>query len=295
MIAPLTCKTRTPRAVGIQKLDDDDDDDAMMTRLPRHRPSILPKHPLAIASMDRHHPTKRPHDDKSSPPTSSVRRRSNNSRGVAPEKVIVETALTPYDVLCGRSSTCFNNIGNRRFRITIGINLPRYMAAKTRAEKIRVIEQVLLLVRYEIGVRFLKPQAIRQGGGYIELDDTKAREKVGHALRDLSVQIITGGGDGTSRSMAPSSSSLLEENHRHYQQPGVAVVESQPCRLTPPNTTASSSSTDTTASSSPASSSNIDLGWETNETKPRSSAISLDRLWSTWDDHAKSFESSCIV
>jgi hypothetical protein len=265
MIARSTCKTKTTRTVEFQRLDDDNDDDAMTTRLPR-RGSRVKLQLLPIASMGHHHQssTTQQHDcapyKPSSPPPTSVRHRStNNSHRAAPEKVMVETTtlLTPYDVLCGRSSHCFNNVGNRRFRITIEINLARYMAATTRAEKSRVIEQVLVLLRHEIGVRFLKPQANMRhggGGGFIELDETRAREKVGHALRDLSVQRITGEGS------------------------------------TQPNTTASLPSS-ASPSSSPASW-NANLSRDKNEANPRSSAISLDRLWSTWDIHAKRFEFS---
>ena len=90
----------------------------------------------------------------------------------------------PYDILCGRNSTSFNNIGNRRFRVTIALNLKRYMKAKTRQDKAEVIVSVLKLLRNDIGARFLK----RKGDRLIELSDNHAREKVGHALRDLSVQ-----------------------------------------------------------------------------------------------------------
>ena len=34
--------------------------------------------------------------------------------------------LGPYDVICGRGKLSFNNIGNRRFRMIIGMNVSKY-------------------------------------------------------------------------------------------------------------------------------------------------------------------------
>jgi hypothetical protein len=90
----------------------------------------------------------------------------------------------PYDIICGRCSTAFNNIGNRRFRFTINLNLQRYNDARCRRDKTEVIMSVVRLLREDIGARFLK----KQGKAWIELGEKQARGKVGHALRDLSVQ-----------------------------------------------------------------------------------------------------------
>jgi hypothetical protein len=88
----------------------------------------------------------------------------------------------PYDILCGRTSTAFNNVGNRRFRVTISLNLQRYLQAKNRNDRIESIISVVRLLRDHIGARFLK----RRGNVWIELDENKTREKVGHALRDMA-------------------------------------------------------------------------------------------------------------
>jgi hypothetical protein len=92
--------------------------------------------------------------------------------------------IGPYDIICGRCSTAFNNIGNRRFRFTINFNLQRYNDAKSRRDKTEVIMSVVQLLRDDIGARFLK----LHGKAWIELGEKQARGKVGHALRDLSVQ-----------------------------------------------------------------------------------------------------------
>ena len=68
--------------------------------------------------------------------------------------------------------------------MTIALNLPRYLAAKTREDKTEVILSVLKILREDAGARFIK----KKGEQFIELSDARAREKVAHALRDLSVQ-----------------------------------------------------------------------------------------------------------
>jgi len=93
--------------------------------------------------------------------------------------------IQPYDILCGRDKATFNNIGNRRFRVSISLNIPRYDAAKTKAQKAQVIKYICNVLQTEVKVRFLKKD--KNGEAYIELDASEARKKVGHALRDMSV------------------------------------------------------------------------------------------------------------
>jgi hypothetical protein len=89
----------------------------------------------------------------------------------------------PYDIICGRSRTAFNNVGNKRFRVTIAMNLPRFMAASTKSHKSEVIRSTVQIMLYENGTRFLK----RTKQGLVQLNERGAREKVGHALRDLAL------------------------------------------------------------------------------------------------------------
>lgn len=93
--------------------------------------------------------------------------------------------IKPYDILCGRDKATFNNVGNRRFRVLISLNIPRYERATTKAEKASVIKYICDIFRNEVGVRFLKKH--KNGEGYYELSVSEARKKVGHALRDMSV------------------------------------------------------------------------------------------------------------
>lgn len=87
----------------------------------------------------------------------------------------------PYDVLCGRSAFALNNVGNRRLRVTVSMALHRYLSTPTRTGKTKVIDSIVASVKSS-GGRFLK----WRNSQWIELDGKQAREKVGHALRDMS-------------------------------------------------------------------------------------------------------------
>lgn len=100
--------------------------------------------------------------------------------------------LGPYDVICGRSKKAFNNIGNRRFRFTIAVALPRFLNAKSRKEKSVVIESIKKLV-HQNGGKFLvlfnddEENTVSDAAGstvWTELDTKQSHLKVGHALRD---------------------------------------------------------------------------------------------------------------
>jgi hypothetical protein len=87
----------------------------------------------------------------------------------------------PYDVLCGRQKEAFRNVGNRRFRVTVGLSLDKYIMAPTRQCKSKVIILVADQVKAN-GGRFLK----WKNREWVELDEKQSREKVGHALRDMA-------------------------------------------------------------------------------------------------------------
>jgi len=103
----------------------------------------------------------------------------------------------PYDIVCGRNSGAYNYIGNRRFRVTIEMNLQRYIDSPTREDKTNVIKSIVWMLHEQVGARFLKKETTKKSsstGGrrrgtprYTVMTDKQAREKVGHALRDLVI------------------------------------------------------------------------------------------------------------
>merc|ERR1719343_500901 len=101
----------------------------------------------------------------------------------------------PYDIVCGRNSGAYNYIGNRRFRVTIEMNLQRYIDSPTREDKTNVIKSIVWMLHEQAGARFLKKETSKKSSGsrrrgtprYTIMTDKQAREKVGHALRDLVI------------------------------------------------------------------------------------------------------------
>lgn len=91
--------------------------------------------------------------------------------------------VSEKDILCGRGRSCYNHIGNKRFRITIAMNLKRYVNAKTKVKKSQVVHSIVQHLRHSTSVGgFIKKN--HRTGRYMLVSDHLAREKVGHALRD---------------------------------------------------------------------------------------------------------------
>mmetsp|Transcript_39454 Transcript_39454/g.95452 ORF Transcript_39454/g.95452 Transcript_39454/m.95452 type:complete len:245 (+) Transcript_39454:132-866(+) len=97
---------------------------------------------------------------------------------------IHDSRLGPYDILCGRSRNAYNNVGNRRFRVSIRMFLLRYQHLKSRADRKIFIFYLTKLFREEIGFRFLKKEA----GDFHDIGEVETRKKIGHALLDQTVK-----------------------------------------------------------------------------------------------------------
>lgn len=100
-------------------------------------------------------------------------------------KPIASADIGPYDILCGRCKQAFNNVGNRRFRTTISLNLERYRNAKSRNDKTMVIHEVIEMLQKDVGARFLKKKPTGEDE-FVLLDEKETRAKVGHAFRDMN-------------------------------------------------------------------------------------------------------------
>jgi hypothetical protein len=108
---------------------------------------------------------------------------TDTTDGASSQQSTPDEMLGPYDIICGRNKLAFNNIGNRRFRVTIQLCMDRYMAATTRNDTSTVIKYVASMIQ-ENGGRFLRLSP--DGKSWIELDSKQIHEKVGHALRDAA-------------------------------------------------------------------------------------------------------------
>jgi len=109
----------------------------------------------------------------------------------------------PYDVMCGRHRLAFNNVGNRRFRVTVSLNVEQYIKAATRKDKSRIILSVVDIVK-STGGRFIKWNSREKK--WVELNEKEAREKVGHAIRDMSLTKDQAGINSGSRRSSNASS-----------------------------------------------------------------------------------------
>eukprot|EP00540_Astrosyne_radiata_P019586 CAMPEP_0116847950 /NCGR_PEP_ID=MMETSP0418-20121206/14715_1 /TAXON_ID=1158023 /ORGANISM="Astrosyne radiata, Strain 13vi08-1A" /LENGTH=166 /DNA_ID=CAMNT_0004479445 /DNA_START=64 /DNA_END=564 /DNA_ORIENTATION=+ len=102
--------------------------------------------------------------------------------------VSVVLTLRDADVLCGRGRTCFNHIGNKRFRTIISSNVQRYVTAKSKSDKTALVEEIIYEVWKENG-RFLKEDP--ETGLWLDTGLQGAKEKVGHSLRDAATMTKT--------------------------------------------------------------------------------------------------------
>lgn len=105
-----------------------------------------------------------------------------------------------YTVLCGRGKDHYNWVGNRRFRVIVSMNLERYLCARTKAEKTRIVMDVVELI-HDSGGTFAKRHV---NGDWYDIGYDAAREKVGALFRDaLQKKQCT----RASRSLSPMSAS----------------------------------------------------------------------------------------
>ena len=87
------------------------------------------------------------------------------------------------DVLCGKDTTLARHPGNQKFRAKIQDELPRYLAARSKQDKMKITKSIVQYITIKQGSRFLKLQNSKDKGAWVEIDGQAARDKVSHALR----------------------------------------------------------------------------------------------------------------
>ena len=86
------------------------------------------------------------------------------------------------DVICGRDKVCHHHVGNRRFRVVIGMNHERYKTAPSRTHRKRITTEIIEHVHnWKPGGRFLKLDTTT--GRWCVATNDYTRDKVSHALR----------------------------------------------------------------------------------------------------------------
>ena len=86
-----------------------------------------------------------------------------------------------YDIICGRGKLRHEHIGNRRYQMTIEMNVAKYMKAACRVDKSVVVDNIFDQIK-ATGPGFVKID--HQTGRWVALGDESSREKIGHSIRD---------------------------------------------------------------------------------------------------------------
>mmetsp|Transcript_25187 Transcript_25187/g.38211 ORF Transcript_25187/g.38211 Transcript_25187/m.38211 type:complete len:484 (-) Transcript_25187:350-1801(-) len=88
------------------------------------------------------------------------------------------------DILLGKEKAAFNHSGNKRFRAIVNHNVPKYMGAETKSCKTQLVRKIHEDMK-KSGFRFLKKKKGEDAStAWQEIEESDAREKVSHALRD---------------------------------------------------------------------------------------------------------------
>jgi hypothetical protein len=92
---------------------------------------------------------------------------------------------TKKDVLCGKDTTLSRHPGNQIFREKIQAELPHYLKARSKQDKMKITKSIVQFVTVKQGARFLK---LKGNGSWVEIDSQACRDKVSHALRFAAKQ-----------------------------------------------------------------------------------------------------------
>lgn len=126
------------------------------------------------------------------------------------------------DVLCGRGGATNSHIGNRAFRLLVGKYKDKYLNAKKK-EKPNVAAEVVNNIRkLDPPGRFLKKD--KDSGYWLDIGDTRAKEKTSQALREGAPQMRKklsdaakeegASSDGTSSDKSTGSPPQSTEQHK---------------------------------------------------------------------------------
>lgn len=117
----------------------------------------------------------------------------------------------PHDVICTRGKEAYNHPGNVHFRTLIYTHWEDYNTCITKIDKslavIRIVDEIRQLSPQGGFVKFCKQKRC-----YVEVGDKKAREKVGHALRELTGSRSSTPSDDTSVASKSDAKMAAEES-----------------------------------------------------------------------------------
>lgn len=87
-----------------------------------------------------------------------------------------------FDVKCGKEKTYHKHPGNIAFARTIAKYSAKYSCAQKRRHRMSITTEILCSMKSRFGSRFLKRT---KSGGWREISDLVARDKISHALRHV--------------------------------------------------------------------------------------------------------------
>jgi hypothetical protein len=127
----------------------------------------------------------------------------------------------PMDVICARGKQAHSHSGNRRFRLSVSMNLERYSKATTKLDKSLIVSSIVDTVRQASpDGGFLKKQV----GCWFEVGDHVAREKVGQSFRDLLHTKYKSSTKAKKRRRQVQQTKLVDEVD-HFVKSAISVAE----------------------------------------------------------------------
>lgn len=87
----------------------------------------------------------------------------------------------PYDVICARGKQAFGHSGNKHFRQVVDRMVDKYSTASSKTQRSSIVSDIVENTRSKARAGFVKQD---NDGGWVEVGDTLAREKVGQLFRN---------------------------------------------------------------------------------------------------------------
>lgn len=141
----------------------------------------------------------------------------------------VATELGPYDIVCGRNNGAYNYIGNRRFRLTIEMNLQRYLDCPTREDRTNVVKSIVTMLLEQSGARFLRKETIENDNS--KLSGSMAGEQQPRQQRHSRYIVMTK--KEACKKVYRSFCDLIAAPSRKGEQRGGTKMNSRPSATVP--------------------------------------------------------------
>lgn len=129
-------------------------------------------------------PTRNTASTQSTNKPMSKTKRSDTKQMKEMKEIVLEPDYEPtsLDIICGRGQK-YHHIGNWRLRTIVMLSMDAYMGTVSRIQKGKILDSIIASVK-SAGGRFVRRDP--EKNCWIEVNQTTARDKVGHSLRDAN-------------------------------------------------------------------------------------------------------------